>query len=263
VTVRAVVENHTRSVDERDFSMSTSIKFTELSKFISKDMRMSHIYQPVMLMELLQRGGKASADEIAKAILLHDPSQIEYYKQITHNMVGRVLTKNHAITTRDSDMYALNGFSQLSSEEANLLITECKTKLEEYLEKRGDSVWQHRTKSGRYVSGTKRYEVLKRAKFRCELCGISAEEKALEVDHIEPRNWGGEDDLSICKPSVTRATLPRETATTQTSGWWLNLMQPGKPDACFARLRINLSWQKIAWHMQFEMLSRSRDSTRF
>jgi hypothetical protein len=42
---------------------------------------------------------------------------------------------------------------------------------------------------------TLRYEILKRAKFRCELCGISADEKALEVDHIVPRNRGGADDL--------------------------------------------------------------------
>jgi diadenosine tetraphosphate (Ap4A) HIT family hydrolase len=41
-----------------------------------------------------------------------------------------------------------------------------------------------------------KYEVLKRAKFRCELCGISADEKALEVDHIVPRNLGGEDSIN-------------------------------------------------------------------
>jgi hypothetical protein len=47
-----------------------------------------------------------------------------------------------------------------------------------------------------YVSDTQRYEVLKRAMFRCELCGATAEDRALEVDHIVPRNWGGSDDLS-------------------------------------------------------------------
>ena len=49
-----------------------------------------------------------------------------------------------------------------------------------------------------YISGSFRYEVLKRARFRCELCGISAEEKALEVDHILPRNSGGGDELTSC-----------------------------------------------------------------
>lgn len=34
----------------------------------------------------------------------------------------------------------------------------------------------------------------KRAKFRCDLCGKSAEHKAHEVDHILPRSQGGSDD---------------------------------------------------------------------
>jgi hypothetical protein len=45
-------------------------------------------------------------------------------------------------------------------------------------------------------SQTLKYEVLKRARFRCELCGISADEKALEVDQIVPRNHGGFDDFT-------------------------------------------------------------------
>ena len=47
------------------------------------------------------------------------------------------------------------------------------------------------------ISGTQRYKVLKRTKFHCELCGISAEQKALEVDHIVPRNWGGDDSENL------------------------------------------------------------------
>lgn len=37
---------------------------------------------------------------------------------------------------------------------------------------------------------------MKRAKRHCELCGNDGEIKALEVDHIIPRNMGGTDDLS-------------------------------------------------------------------
>jgi diadenosine tetraphosphate (Ap4A) HIT family hydrolase len=47
-----------------------------------------------------------------------------------------------------------------------------------------------------YISGTLRYEVLKTAKFRCELCGIPADERALEVDHIVPRNKGGTNEIA-------------------------------------------------------------------
>lgn len=158
-------------------------------------MRMSHIYQPVMLIQLLSNKGEATVNQIAKSILSKDESQIEYYEHITKNMVGKVLTKNRGITEKDKNQYRLIGYEQLDKDEIKELITLCHQKIDEYLEKRSDA-WSHRKKSSGYISGTIRYEVLKRAKFRCELCGISAEEKALEVDHIIPRNKGGSDDIS-------------------------------------------------------------------
>ena len=38
--------------------------------------------------------------------------------------------------------------------------------------------------------------MLKRAKYRCELCGAHESQIALHVDHIIPRSKGGPDDLS-------------------------------------------------------------------
>jgi diadenosine tetraphosphate (Ap4A) HIT family hydrolase/5-methylcytosine-specific restriction endonuclease McrA len=127
---------------------------------------------------------------------MRDESQIEYYEQITKNMVGRILTKNRNLTERVDDEYRLKGFDDLNAEEINALVVLCRQKVDEYVEERGDRIWSHRTKSEGYISGTLRYEVLKRAKFRCELCGISADDKALEVDHVVPRNRGGLDDLT-------------------------------------------------------------------
>ena len=54
------------------------MEFADLKTFIEKSMRMSHIYQPVMLMTLLEKGGTASVRDIATSILIHDESQIEY-----------------------------------------------------------------------------------------------------------------------------------------------------------------------------------------
>ena len=56
--------------------------FEKLQHFIRKQMRMSHIYQPVMLMSLLRNNGRASVTEIAKDFLSRDSSQIEYYEEI-------------------------------------------------------------------------------------------------------------------------------------------------------------------------------------
>ena len=171
-----------------------SENFDALSNFILNEMRMSHIYQPVMLIELLERRGSASVTEIARALLGHDVSQVEYYEHITKNMVGKVLTNSRGITSKEKNQYTLIGRAELTDDERSQLITHCQNKIDEFLGKRGDSVWEHRRKSSGYISGTIRYEILKRAKFRCELCGISAEQKALEVDHIIPRNNGGTDD---------------------------------------------------------------------
>lgn len=173
-----------------------SENFDALSNFILNEMRMSHIYQPVMLIELLERRGSASVTEIARALLGHDVSQVEYYEHITKNMVGKVLTNSRGITSKEKNQYTLIGSEELTDDERSQLITHCQNKIEEFLGKRGDKVWEHRRKSFGYISGTIRYEILKRAKFRCELCGISAEQKALEVDHIIPRNHGGTDDQS-------------------------------------------------------------------
>jgi ATP adenylyltransferase len=172
-----------------------SKKFEELNDFIRNKMRMSHVYQPVMLMELLEKGGSASTDDIAKALLLRDISQVEYYAAITKNMVGRVLTKNRGITEKQKDSYYIRGFDDLSASEVEILVDLCASQVESYVERRGDRIWAHRKKSSGYISGTLRYEVLKQAKFRCRLCGTSAEDKALEVDHIKPRSKGGTDDL--------------------------------------------------------------------
>lgn len=170
--------------------------FEHLRDFIRKRMQMQHIYQPVMIKELLTRGGKASVSNIAAAFLARDASQLEYYEQITKRMPGKVLRK-HGIVERDGEDYRLTTDpSSLSSDQRKELIELCDRTISAYLQKRGTAVYDHRRAALGYLSGSLRYEVLKRAGFRCELCGISADERAIEVDHILPRKHGGEDDLT-------------------------------------------------------------------
>ena len=158
-------------------------------------MRMSHIYQPVMLMTLLKEGGVASIETLSKTLLIEDNSQQEYYINITKNMVGRVL-KSHGIVQKDRKSFKLRDYETYTEEQRIELIQICQEKLNEYIEKRGKRIFEHRRKSAGYISGSIRYNVLKEAKFRCELCGISADTKALEVDHIIPRNKGGSDEMN-------------------------------------------------------------------
>ena len=172
------------------------MNFKKLKNFLTKDMRMSHVYQPVMIRNLIKNKGKANSSTIAKDLLAYDVSQVEYYQLITKNMVGKVLTNNRGITSKDGGQYSLIGFENLSRDEQKELIQICDSKIDEYIEKRGKNIWQHRRVSSRAIPGSVRYEVLKRAKGRCELCGISKDVKSLEVDHIIPRSKQGKDELS-------------------------------------------------------------------
>jgi ATP adenylyltransferase len=74
--------------------------FEDLVQFIERDMRMAHVYQPVMLRALLDGRGRATREDIARALLNEDRSQLDYYSEITRNMVGRVLT-NRQVVKRD------------------------------------------------------------------------------------------------------------------------------------------------------------------
>lgn len=171
------------------------MQYEQLRTFIAKEMRMSHVYQPVMIRVLLNTNGRASIEAIARALLAEDRSQIEYYEAIVKNMVGRVLT-NHGVVRREGRDFLLQDRELLTKEQTEELVSLCDSKLAQYVEQRGEAIWEHRTRRLNELSGTIRYEVLKAAKFHCELCGISAEERALEVDHIVPRNHGGSDDQS-------------------------------------------------------------------
>lgn len=179
--------------------MNSSPSFQQLETYIRDQMRMSHVYQPVMLQLLLENCGVASTEDVAKALLSYDRSQVEYYEIRTKNMVGKVLTQNGVIEPV-KDGRRIVGYklaaSDLSEQETAALVELCRQRLSAYIAQRGDGIWGHRGIADGYVPGSVRYDVLKRAKNRCELCGAHEDQAALHVDHIVPRAKGGSDDQS-------------------------------------------------------------------
>jgi len=171
------------------------MSFDKLSDFISKKMQMQHVYQPIMLIELLKHGGQATEHQIASVLLTLDPTQQKYYENKVRNMVGKVLKEN-GITTRDKAVHHLLGFDQLTVDQVEELISLCEFKLEAEAAKRGDTYWKHRATDREPVSGSIRYEVLKRANQRCECCGVSILDKPIDVDHIVPRSLGGANSIN-------------------------------------------------------------------
>lgn len=114
-----------------------SQSFTTLRNFLTTRMRMSHIYQPLMIRTLLTHGGRASIRQIASMFLSTDASQLEYYEEITKNMPGKVLAR-HGIVRREGNAFELlPDISALQPDEVDELVHLCEAKLDEYMQKRG------------------------------------------------------------------------------------------------------------------------------
>ena len=82
--------------------------YNKLSEFISQKMQMQHVYQPIMLMELLKHGGQATEEQIARIYLSLDPTQQKYYENKVRNMVGKVLKENGITTSQVHNRNDLN-----------------------------------------------------------------------------------------------------------------------------------------------------------
>ena len=67
------------------------MKFTELVDFLKNKMRLSHIYQPLMIRSLVDAGGSATLRQLANAFLSQDESQLLYYEKRIKEMPLRVL----------------------------------------------------------------------------------------------------------------------------------------------------------------------------
>ena len=100
---------------------------------------MQHIYQPVMLIELLKNGGQATEEEIARVFLNRDPTQQKYYEDKVRNMVGKVL-KSNGITDREKSVHRLIGYDQLTPEQVEELLELLPSRLSDEESKRGPSI---------------------------------------------------------------------------------------------------------------------------
>ena len=175
--------------------MATPTTFEDLKAFIldRNRMRMTHVYKPVMLQAVLRRRGAATKEAIASEIMSRDELQIEHYRRnIVHQMPGSRLIRD-GVLKQDGDSYRLASPSDRLAEWQRLdLIAACERRLEEHRASYGDNFSSRSTDA---VVGSVRYEALKRAGGRCELCGVSHEVRPLHVDHVRPRAKGGSNDL--------------------------------------------------------------------
>ena len=66
----------------------------------------------------------------------------------------------------------------------------CEKKIQEYIVKRGLSLWDYRLLDKNPVPDSLYYRVIKESDGRCALCGATKNDRPLHVDHILPRSKG-------------------------------------------------------------------------
>lgn len=153
-----------------------------LIDFLRNRMSMSEVYQPAIILHLLERDGNASKQQLARVLSGYDTSVQEYYEKILMRYPKSTLVK-HGIVMYDpkSGIFRLN-FALDTIELVEQAKNICEEKIEEWIKRRAQGG------NGPTVDSSKRYRILKAAKGKCELCGISSKISPIDIDHIVPRS---------------------------------------------------------------------------
>ena len=163
----------------------------DLLDFIRNRMRMSHIYQPLLIRLLVEAGGQSTLRQLAKEFSSFDEGQILLYEHRLKKMPVPVLQR-HQVLKRDGSLVSLN-VGELTLEQRREILSECEAKITEFIQSRGLTTWSGLLET-EPVSDSVRYQVLKRDR-KCQLCGAGPDHAPLQVDHILPRSQGGTNDI--------------------------------------------------------------------
>lgn len=167
------------------------MEFNELIDFIENRMKMSHIYQPLLLRILVESGGTATIRQIAHGFLAQDESQLRYYESRIKQMPLPVL-RNRGVISNDGELVSLN-CAKLTFEQKAQVVMSCEKRLQQFIIERGLDMWGYRLLDTDPIPGSLRYQVLKESGGKCALCGATKKERPLDVDHIIPRSKGGKN----------------------------------------------------------------------
>lgn len=166
--------------------------YDELTDFLEHKMSMSHIYQPLLIRTLVDAGGAATLRQLAQAFVVQDESQLLFYEDRIKKMPLPVLS-NHGVVERTGEFVSL-ATKPLTFEQRAKIKMLCEQKLQEFVQKRGLGLWDYRLLELDPVPDNLRYQALKASGGRCALCGVTKNERPLDVDHIIPRSRGGKNE---------------------------------------------------------------------
>lgn len=163
------------------------MKAIDLLDFLRSRMSMTDVYQPVIIKELLLNEGTCTKAELASVLAGHDLAVQEYYERIVMRWPKITLTKHGIIEyARKGSVFHLRPYPE-RAKDRDEAVAICDEKITNWIERK-------RSRGRAPEAGASvRYDILKSAKGKCQLCGISAEIRPIDIDHIVPRSKANKD----------------------------------------------------------------------
>ena len=171
----------------------------ELLGYVETRMAMQHIYQPVLLRELLATGGRATIRQLARAYVLEDEELLSLVEERLKKMPLRVMKDNGIVTRHDHDVWGLT-VPKLSHQDRETLRLACESRLRDFVIQR--AFWEGTSTK---MSGGTPGAVFKEAGYACAACRSNT--KALQVDHIVPRSKQGDSSTRNLQALCTDCNL--------------------------------------------------------
>ena len=134
------------------------MKYQDLVDFIQNQMKMSHIYQPLLIKSLVDAGGSATLRQLAFAFLSQDESQLIYYEKKIKEMPLKVLL-NRGIVDQNGDFISLKTGKLTYQQKAEIKMA-CEKRMQEFVQKKGLGIWDYRLLETDPIPDSLRYKVL-------------------------------------------------------------------------------------------------------
>ena len=205
--------------------------YEDLHDFILGRMRMTHIYQPVMLKALIEsKTNSMTAKDIASRFLNEDLSQLNYYEAIVKKWPHATLVRKHKIVKYCKGTYSLQ-LGNVSDAQKQMLIKACDLRLKEFID--GDpAIMKLRELDRRSKSGSNRYDILAKSKGVCVACGAKPPDVFLHVDHIIPIARGGRDEADNMQALCHRCNIQKKDRDDTDFLLWRKQLQFAKNPKC-------------------------------
>ena len=206
--------------------------YEDLVDLISHRMPFSDIDQPRLILVLLNKGGVATVGEIANAFVAQQYLRCE---ERIRRVTLPAFEPYPFIQRRGEDLRL--DTTALTDQDISKLRALCEQRIESLRQPPENESSLDQPEQRTTIPDSLRYKVLSRACGRCELCGISSDERLLRIDHIIAPTRGGNGAMDNLHALCTTCQKGKDVITDEESRVDTPQYDPG----------CKFCWQREKW----------------